>query len=189
MTQIQSAKCMQGMAVAPHSLAAESAVAVLRDGGNAVEAMVAAAATVAVVYPHMNGIGGDGFWLISRPGEEPVAIQACGFAAEKANIDFYRQAGYTQVPVRGPLAANTVAGTVGGWERALEWAGEHTDNAALPLTRLLHDAIHYARHGVPVTSGLHQQITARLPQLGQYPGFCGLFAPEGQALTPDDLLL
>ena len=48
------------MAVAPHSLAAESAVAVLRDGGNAVEAMVAAAATIAGVYPHMNGIGGGG---------------------------------------------------------------------------------------------------------------------------------
>ena len=189
MTQIQSAKCMQGMAVAPHSLAAESAVAVLRDGGNAVEAMVAAAATIAVVYPHMNGIGGDGFWLISKPGEAPVAIQACGFAAEKATIDFYRQAGYEQVPVRGPLAANTVAGTVGGWECALEWAGEKMANVPLPLTRLLDDAIHYARHGVPVSAGLHQQITARLPLLGQHPGFCGLFAPEGQALGPDDLLL
>lgn len=189
MTQYQSAKCMQGMAVAPHSLAAESAVAVLRDGGNAVEAMVAAAATIAVVYPHMNGIGGDGFWLISTPGQEPVAIQACGFAAEKASLDFYRQAGYQQIPVRGPLAANTVAGTVSGWDQALAWAEQNTANKPLPLPRLLKDAIHYARRGVPVSPGLHQQITSRLDQLRQHPGFCSLFAPTGKALDVNELLL
>lgn len=54
-----------GIAVAPHALASTTALAVLRDGGNAIEAMVAAAATIAVAYPHMNGIGGDSFWLIS----------------------------------------------------------------------------------------------------------------------------
>ena len=63
----------RGMVTAPHHLAASSASAVLRDGGNAIEAMVAAAATIAVVYPHMNSIGGDGFWIISEPGREPVA--------------------------------------------------------------------------------------------------------------------
>jgi hypothetical protein len=52
-----------GMAVAPHALASQSALAILREGGNAIEAMVAAAASIAVVYPHMNSIGGDGFWL------------------------------------------------------------------------------------------------------------------------------
>ena len=52
---------IRGMAVAPHSLASESALAVLREGGNALEAMVAAAATIAVVYPHINTIGGDSF--------------------------------------------------------------------------------------------------------------------------------
>ena len=72
---------MRGMAVAPHSLAAESAIGVLRDGGNAIEAMVAAAAAIAVVYPHMNSIGGDAFWLIHVPGESPRAIDACGAAS------------------------------------------------------------------------------------------------------------
>ena len=57
-----------GMVVAPHALASQSALAILREGGNAIEAMVAAAATIAVVYPHMNSIGGDGFWLILQPG-------------------------------------------------------------------------------------------------------------------------
>nr|WP_157684574.1 gamma-glutamyltransferase [Klebsiella pneumoniae] len=51
-----------GMAVAPHHLASQSALAILREGGSAIEAMVAAAAAIAVVYPHMNGLGGDGCW-------------------------------------------------------------------------------------------------------------------------------
>jgi gamma-glutamyltranspeptidase/glutathione hydrolase len=60
---------IQGMAVAPHSLASESALAVLREGGNALEAMISAAATIAVVYPHMNSIGGDSFWVVHAPGK------------------------------------------------------------------------------------------------------------------------
>jgi gamma-glutamyltranspeptidase/glutathione hydrolase len=87
MTGETSAWGMRGMAVAPHALAAQSAVAVLRDGGNAVEAMVAAAATIAVVYPHMNSIGGDAFWLMQVPGETPRAIDACGGAGAGASID------------------------------------------------------------------------------------------------------
>ena len=71
----------RGMAVAPHALASQSALAVLREGGNAVEAMIAAAATIAVVYPHMNSIGGDSFWLVHAPGQSPRAIDACGAAA------------------------------------------------------------------------------------------------------------
>lgn len=190
MTEMKSIKCMQGMAVAPHAMAAESAVAVLREGGNAIEAMVAAAATIAVVYPHMNGIGGDGFWLISTPGKDPIAIQACGYAAEKANISFYKELGYQQIPCRGPHAANTVAGTVSGWSLALEWAEQNI--AALtriPLPRLLKDAIDYARNGVPVSPGLHQQIAAKLEQLQTSPGFTELFAPSSEALTTDELLL
>ncbi|NQU55674.1 MAG: gamma-glutamyltransferase, partial [Rhodospirillales bacterium] len=73
-----------GMVSAPHHLAAEAGANVLRAGGNAVEAMVAAAATIAVVYPHMNSIGGDGFWIISEPGKEPIGIDACGPAAALA---------------------------------------------------------------------------------------------------------
>ena len=66
-----------GMVVAPHHLAAQAGRDVLREGGNAVEAMVAAAAAIAVVYPHMNAIGGDGFWVIHEPGREPIAFM-CG---------------------------------------------------------------------------------------------------------------
>ncbi|MCH7711862.1 MAG: gamma-glutamyltransferase, partial [Proteobacteria bacterium] len=62
---LQTPRAMRGMVVAPHHLAAGAGLRVLREGGNAIEAMVAAAATIAVVYPHMNSLGGDNFWLIS----------------------------------------------------------------------------------------------------------------------------
>src|SRR5437868_12196432 len=102
----------RGMVVAPHALAAQSGLAVLREGGNALEAMVAAAATISVVYPHMNGIGGDSFWLIHEPGKEVTTIDACGRAAGRASVDFYRGRQLSAIPMRGPLAANTVAGTI-----------------------------------------------------------------------------
>src|ERR1043166_5162082 len=104
---INSTGAVRGMAVAPHSLAAQSALAVLREGGNAIEAMVCAAATIAVVYPHMNSIGGDSFWLVMPPNEDPVGIDACGSAGALATIDFYRQHNTLSIPIRGPLAANT----------------------------------------------------------------------------------
>lgn len=165
----------RGAVTAPHHLAAQAGAGVLRDGGNAVEAMVAAAATIAVVYPHMNSIGGDGFWLVSRPGQEPVGIEGCGRAAALATPDWYRAEGHASIPTRGPLAANTVAGAVSGWQAALEFAGSR-----LPLARLLRDATDYARDGAPVT---HSQVdyTGRfLAELAPQPGFAQAFLPGGQ---------
>ena len=81
---IHPARGARGMAVAPHAIAAQSALAVLREGGNALEAMVAAAATIPVVYPHMNSIGGDSFWLVHVPGRAVRGIDACGAAARAA---------------------------------------------------------------------------------------------------------
>ena len=90
---LNSIRATRGMAVAPHALAAQAALAVLREGGNAIEAMIAAAASIAVVYPHMNSIGGDAFWLIHVPGEAPRAIDACGAAAANASIAWYAERG------------------------------------------------------------------------------------------------
>ncbi|KAE8276812.1 oxamate amidohydrolase, partial [Enterobacter sp. C6] len=135
---MQSNVSTHGMAVAPHHLASQSALAVLREGGSAIEAMVAAAATIAVVYPHMNGLGGDGFWLIVPPEGEPVAIDASGVAGSRATLAAYD--GLAHIPHRGPRAALTVAGTVSGWDEALKVSREMTDRA-LPLARLLADAI------------------------------------------------
>ena len=106
------------MAVAPHALASQSALAVLREGGNAVEAMIAAASTIAVVYPHMNGIGGDSFWLVRDAQGAVKGIDACGASAAAARRENYT--GLAAIPFRGGTAAITVAGTVSGWNAAFQ---------------------------------------------------------------------
>ena len=94
---IHPARSYSGMVVAPHRLAAQAGSRVLREGGNAIEAMIAAASTIAVVYPHMNSLGGDNFWLLHTPGEAPNGIDACGAAASAATIDAYRSVSYTHL--------------------------------------------------------------------------------------------
>ena len=170
----------RGMVTAPHHLAAEAGLSVLRDGGNAVEAMVAAAATIAVVYPHMNAIGGDGFWLIHHPDADPVAVDACGAAGRAVDDALY--AGHDVISPRGPLAANTVAGTISGWQAALDavtaWG------PPLPLARLLVDAIHYAENGFPLTGNQHGLTTSKLDELREVPGFAETFLADGVPPAP-----
>jgi len=166
----QPTRGTRAMAVAPHSLAAQSALAVLREGGNAIEAMVAAAAAIAVVYPHMNSIGGDAFWLVHVPGEPPRAIDACGAAAAAASVQFYRDRGLATIPFRGGVAANTVAGTLSGWELALQLSASKL-GGRMPLERLLADAVRYAREGIPVTRSQTATTAAKLDGLRGQPGF------------------
>ncbi len=169
----------RGIAVAPHSLASEAALRVLREGGNALEAMIAAAASIAVVYPHMNSIGGDGFWVISGPGGQPQGIDASGASAAAASPDSYARRGLRgSIPFRGGVAALTVAGTVSGWGAAhalsQEWGGR------LPLSRLLEDASWYAREGIPVTHSQWACTTAKQAELAPIAGFAETFLPGGQ---------
>ena len=159
----------RGIVVAPHHLAAEAGVAVLREGGNAIEAMIAAAATIAVVYPHMNGLGGDNFWLISQGGKPPKAIDACGPAAALASAEFYRAAGMETIPSRGPMAALTVAGAVGGWALALEEA--RAIGGRMPLSRLLADPTTYARDGISVSGTQSNNTKTKIAELAHQPGF------------------
>jgi gamma-glutamyltranspeptidase/glutathione hydrolase len=184
---INSSWAARGIVVAPHALAAQSGLAVLRDGGNALEAMVAAAATISVVYPHMNGIGGDSFWLVHEPGKDVVTIDACGRAAGRATVDFYRGHNVDAIPMRGPLAANTVAGTISGWALALDhsakqWAGR------VPLARLLDDAVHYAEHGIVVTRSQSANTASKLAELIDVPGFGARFLVDGQVPAAGSLM-
>jgi len=163
---------------APHHLAAEAGADILKQGGNAIEAMIAAAATIAVVYPHMNGIGGDGFWLIGDSAQGRHGIAACGPAAQKAEIAFYREQGRAEIPPRGPQAALTMAGTVAGWQEALtlsqHWGGR------LPLESLLAAAIDHARRGVVVTQNQATVTQKKKADLAMLPGVLPLAFKAGQ---------
>ena len=169
----------RGMAVAPHRAAAESAAEVMRAGGNAVEAMIAAAATIAVVYPHMNGIGGDAFFLIAPPGRKPLVIDGCGAAGSLATIERYRKEGYDTLPSRGPGAALTVAGAVSGWAMAMEAAADL--GGRMSRRDLLGDAIRLARDGFPVSPSQWRKTVENVEALKGVPGFAAHFLADGKA--------
>lgn len=169
---------LRGMISAPHHAAAQSGLAVLREGGNAIEAMVAAAATCAVAYPHMNGLGGDAFWLIHEPGRPPVSIDGSGASGRGVSLELYRSQGLDAVPQRGPLAAITVAGAVSSWQSALEistsrWGG------GMGLDRLLADAIAYANDGVAHSASQHRVAVREKDRLAGLPGFAATFLDDG----------
>ena len=183
---IHTKRALGGVFVAPHHLAAQAGRDVLKEGGNAAEAMIAAAAAIAVVYPHMNSIGGDGFWLLSEPGKAPIGIDACGKAAAKATRAFYTEQGFDAIPNRGPLAALTAAGTVGGWikaqEVATQWGGK------LPLSRLLEDAVVHARHGVAVSSSQERLTRVKFDELSTAPGFAEHLLMDGKVPVEGSVL-
>jgi gamma-glutamyltranspeptidase len=161
-----------GAVVAPHSLAAQAGLDILREGGNAVEASIAVASTLAVVYPHMTGIGGDGFWLIHSPGEVVQAIDACGAAGSGVTRDIYTP--MASIPWRGPLAANTVAGTLSGWGKAYQYSLERM-GGRIPFSRLLESAIGYAKNGFPVTQSQVNNTRAKGQELSSLIGFAQSF--------------
>ncbi len=163
---------------APHSLASQAGAAILAEGGNALEAMIAMAATIAVVYPHMNSIGGDGFWLVREPGGKMHAVEACGFAGAKATIAHYHELGLREIPKRGPLAAVTVPGTIGGWQIGQDMAKAF--GGRLPLSILLEDAIRHARDGYPQSASEARYQSKELEALHAAPGFSQTFLAEGK---------
>ncbi len=182
---LHTRRSYNGMVVAPHHLAAEAGTRVLRDGGNAVEAMIAAAAAIAVVYPHMNSLGGDNFWLIHEPGKAPVGVDACGGAAGLATPDYYADQGLAAIPGRGPHAALTVAGALSGWQTAFRQS--QAMGGKLPLSRLLEEAIHHAKAGVPVAATLGNNASAKLHELKDQPGFASTYLVDNQPVQTGQL--
>ncbi len=167
----------RGVAAAPHSAAAEAGRHVLAEGGNALEAMVAMGASIAAVYPHMAQLGGDAFWLVREPKGRVLAIMAAGRAGAKATPDFYR--GHDVIPTRGPMAALTAPGTVGGWIAALEAAKQY--RGRLPLDVLFADAIGHARNGYAVSRSQARLTAEKLSELKDVPGFAETFLADGKA--------
>ncbi len=174
---IHSALGLNGSITAPHRLAALAGRDVLVAGGTAIEAMVAAAAAIAVAYPHMNGIGGDAFWLIKRPGKEPVAISGAGRSARLATTNWYRDRDHADIPFRGPDATLLVPGAVSTWQLALELDPANR----LPLAQLLAPAIAHAETGIAVTQSQARLTASRLGQLAPVEGFDRVFLKDGRA--------
>lgn len=165
---------------APHHIAANTGLAVLQKGGTACEAMVAAAAMIAVQYPHMNSIGGDSFWLISEAGKPPIAIDGCGAAALSIEPDSYREQG---IPDSGGAAAITMAGTVAAWHKALRH-----NHSGMALQDLLLPAAKAASEGIEVTASLAQASSKTFARLAGIPAFAEIFLNHGRPLQVGDIV-
>jgi gamma-glutamyltranspeptidase/glutathione hydrolase len=132
-----------GMAATSHPLASAVAVDVLRGGGNAVDAAVAASAVLTVVEPHMTGIGGDCFVILAEPDGSVHGLNGSGRAPAAATAAAYRARGLTGIPEFGPLSI-TVPGAIKAWEVLVSRFGSRE------LGSLLAPAIRYAVEGFPV---------------------------------------
>ena len=132
-----------GMAATSHPLATASAISVLRDGGNAVDAAIAAAATLAVVEPHMTGIGGDCFVIVAEPDGTLHGLNGSGRAPAGAHAAWYRERGFTEIPATGPHSV-TVPGAIKAWEVLSQRFGTRGFEA------LFTDAIRYAEDGFAI---------------------------------------
>ncbi|AMN39840.1 gamma-glutamyltransferase family protein [Rhodoplanes sp. Z2-YC6860] len=173
---LHSAGNRRGAVAAPHSATVEAGRAILAEGGNALEAMIAMAASIAAVYPHMNHIGGDGFWLVREPKGRIRAFMGAGPAGSQARPDLYRE--HETIPPRGPLAALTVPGAIGAWVLAQEAAKAF--GGKLPLDVLLGAAITQARDGYVVTKSQARLTAEKLAELKDVPGFAAAFLVDGK---------
>ncbi len=170
---------LHGAVVSGHPLASAAGYEVLRGGGNAVDAAVTMAAVLAVVRPHMNGVGGDAFALIQSGGTGQVhALNGSGRSGALATPGFFAERELERIPGSGPLTV-TVPGAVSAWAAALERFG------TISLARALEPAIRLADEGFVVTPTLAEDLAdvRRLNPAGR-----ALYAPEGRPLEPGDVL-
>jgi gamma-glutamyltranspeptidase / glutathione hydrolase len=159
-------------------LASAAGLQVLREGGNAVDAAVTAAAVLSVVEPTMNGIGGDLFAIVYDPrAKRLTGLNASGRAGHLATPAAFARRGVTTVPEYGPLTV-TVPGVVDGWASLLARHGTIT------LARALAPAIGYAREGFPVSEIIAVQWKAEEKRLAADPAARATFLPDGRAPAP-----
>ncbi|MGN6551085.1 MAG: gamma-glutamyltransferase family protein, partial [Pararhizobium sp.] len=163
-----------GMAATSHPLASASALSVLRDGGNAVDAAIAAAAMLSVVEPQMTGIGGDCFAIVATPDGAIHGLNGSGRAASRAETAWYLENGIAEIPSHSPHAV-TVPGAVKAWEML------HGRFGRLGFDRLFLDAIKAAADGFPVAPRVAADWAKQVETLREDEGARLHYLPAGHA--------
>ena len=173
---------IEGAVTSDHVLASAAGADVLRRGGNAVDAAITMAGVLAVVRPHMNGVGGDSFLLI-RSGKtgDIQALNGSGRSGSKAVPAFFQERGLTSVPGSG-IHSVSVPGTVRAWADALQRHG------TISLKQALQPAIRYAERGFPVSPRLAMDIGAARRKLSNDPELARIFLPNGEPPAVGSLL-
>lgn len=164
-----------GMAATSHPLATQIALDVLKRGGSAVDAAIAANAALGLMEPTGNGIGGDLFAIVWDPKSAKLhGYNGSGRSPAGLTLAELQRRGLTAMPPFGPLPV-TVPGTVDGWFALHERFGK------LPMKQVLEPAISYAENGFPVTAVIAHYWQRSVPRLSAYPGFSEQFTIDGEA--------
>ena len=159
----------------PHTVATEAGAVAFERGGNAIDAALAAAVTLAVSYPHNCGVGGDLFALVQRPDGDAIAINASGRAPAGVDPDAVRARHGTTMPDHGPDPI-TVPGAVSGW------AALHHEGARLPWPEAFGAAIALAHGGVAVSRSLADMLELHAERFASDPGLAAIFFDRGRPL-------
>jgi gamma-glutamyltranspeptidase/glutathione hydrolase len=163
-----------GMAATSQPLATQIAIDILKAGGSAVDAAIAANAALGLMEPTGCGIGGDLFAIVwDADNEELVGLNASGRAPALMTLDYFQDKGIDTIPRFGPLPMS-VPGAVDGWFELHERFGR------LPMSELLAPAIAYAEEGFPVSEVIAHYFQRNAERIGEYPGFAETFMPSGR---------
>ncbi|HEX2921199.1 MAG TPA: gamma-glutamyltransferase [Bacteroidales bacterium] len=166
---------MNGMAATSQPLATHVAIDILKKGGNAIDAAIAANAVLGVVEPTGCGIGGDLFAIIwSADKKRLYGLNGSGRSPRSLRLEYFRENGYDQIPSYGPLPVS-VPGCVDGWFEMHDMFGK------LPMPEVLQPAISYAKNGFPVSEVIAYSLERNLKVLSEYPNIKEVYMPGGKA--------
>jgi gamma-glutamyltranspeptidase / glutathione hydrolase len=171
----------EGMAATSHPLATLAAIDVLRAGGNATDAAIAAVAALCVIEPHMTGIGGDCFALIAEPGKPVWGYNGCGRSGAKSSTEALLAQGIKSIEATSPHAVN-VPGAIEAWDAILKAQG------TWPLDRVLAPAIKFAEQGFPVAPRVANDWKGLVSKLGNSAGATRHYLPGGRAPAEGDIV-
>ena len=172
-----------GMAATSHPLATQTAISILKNGGNAIDAAIAANAVLGLVEPTGCGIGGDLFAIIWSADEKKLfGLNSSGPAPKNISIKKLKQKGLEKIPPYGPLPV-TVPGAVAGW------VSIHKKFGLLEFNKLFNDAINYAENGFPVTELVSYYLERSSEIFTTYPNFKDVWMPNGKTPKKGEIFI
>ena len=172
-----------GMAATSHPLATQTAIDVLKNGGNAIDAAIAANAVLGLVEPTGCGIGGDLFAIVWIEQDKKLyGLNSSGPAAQDMTIENLKAMGINKIPPFGPLPV-TVPGAVAGWTAL------HKRFGKTPFDELFNNAIYYADNGFPITEVVGYYFQLSSERYKDYPNFRDVWMPNGKALKKGDVFV
>ena len=163
-----------GMAATSQPLATQVALDILKKGGNAIDAAIAANATLGLVEPTGNGIGGDLFAIVwDAKTQKLYGLNASGRSPKSLTLSYFKENDYKKIPALGPLPVS-VPGCVDGWFEL------HKKFGSMDMETILSPAINYARNGFPVSELIAYYMDRSSSRLAKYPGFKETYMPNGK---------